>query len=246
MRIDVVTILPDMVRDALQYSVVGRAISSGIVDVRIVDLRDYADDVHRTTDDTPCGGGGGMIMKPEPIAGALDSIAAEHRPDRIILTDPQGRMFNQSEAWALASEEHLVIICGRYEGVDERVREHLVSHLYSIGDYVVSGGELPALVMMDAVIRLVPGVLGNALSAEQESFADGLLDYPQYTRPRSFRGWSVPEVLLNGNHADINRWRRQQQLLRTRALRPDLWARYRPTEEDVRLLAEADIGDPAA
>lgn len=246
MRIDVITILPEMVRGALMHSVVGRAISSGIADVRVVDLRDYTEDSHRTTDDTPCGGGGGMVMKPEPIARALDAIAADHRPDRVILTDPQGEVFSQPIARELSAEEHLVFVCGRYEGVDERVKEHLVTHLYSIGDYVVSGGELPAMVMLDAIVRLLPGALGNAVSAEQESFSDGLLDYPQYTRPRSFRGWTVPEVLLNGNHADIARWRRGQQLLRTRERRPDLWERYRPSTEDMRLLAEVEAAAAAS
>lgn len=249
MRFDVVTILPEMVQEALRHSILGRAITAGIVDVRVVDLRQYAEDRHRTTDDTPCGGGGGMIMKPEPIAKAVDAISAEHRPDRVILTDPQGELFSQRLAKELADEDHLAIVCGRYEGVDERVKEHVVTHMYSIGDYVLTGGELPALVMMDAVIRLLPGVLGNESAADAESFSECLLDYPQYTRPRVFRGWSVPEVLLNGNHAEIKRWRRCEQLSRTRARRPDLWDRFEPSDEDRRLLAtggEAPIVAPSA
>ncbi len=237
MRFDVVTILPEMVEEALRHSVIGRAIASAIADVRVVDLRSFTDDRHHTTDDTPCGGGGGMIMKPEPIARAVDAITADHVPDRVILTDPQGEVFSQQLAKELADEDHLTVICGRYEGVDERVKEHIVTHMYSIGDYVLTGGELPALVMMDAVIRLLPGALGNEGAAEAESFSDGLLDYPQYTRPREFRGWSVPEVLLNGNHADIQRWRRREQLVRTKSRRPDLWARFQPSDDDLRLLA---------
>jgi tRNA (guanine37-N1)-methyltransferase len=239
MRIDVVTILPDMVRDALMHSVTGRAVANGVAEVRVRDLRDFTDDRHRTTDDTPCGGGGGMIMKPEPIARAVDAIVSEHKPDRIILTDPQGEMFNQAVAKRMAGESHLTIICGRYEGVDERVKQHIVTHMYSIGDYVLTGGELAALVMMDAVIRLLPGALGNEVAVTEDSFSYGLLDYPQYTRPRSFRGWSVPDVLLNGNHAEICRWRRREQLLRTRERRPDLWARFTPSDEDMRLLNES-------
>ncbi|MBM3493762.1 MAG: tRNA (guanosine(37)-N1)-methyltransferase TrmD [Armatimonadetes bacterium] len=236
MRIDILTILPEMVRGALSHSVIGRAVSAGIADVRVVDIRDFAEDRHRTTDDTPCGGGGGMIMKPEPIAGALDRIAAEHAPERIVMTDPQGELFSQSMAREMAAETHIAIVCGRYEGVDERVKQHLVTQMVSIGDYVVTGGELPALVILDAVVRLLPGALGNEGSTDQESFSYGLLDYPQYTRPRSFRGWDVPDVLLNGNHADICDWRRTQQLVRTRERRPDLWARFVPTEDDMRLL----------
>ena len=186
-----------------------------------------------------------MIMKPEPIARALDALSMDGKPDRVILTDPQGEPFTQAVAMELARDQRAVILCGRYEGVDERVKEHLVTHLYSIGDYVVSGGELPALVMMDAIIRTLPGALGSEAAAEQDSFSDGLLDFPHYTRPREFRGWSVHDVLLNGNHADICEWRRLQQLLRTRELRPDLWARYQPTEHDRRLLDDARRGQIA-
>jgi tRNA (guanine37-N1)-methyltransferase len=240
MRIDVITIFPEMVNAALDYSMVKRARDAGLIDVNVLNLRDFATDRHRMTDDTPCGGGGGMIMKPEPIAAAVDSVRSDDGPSRVILTDPQGVTFTQEMARELATEPHVVVICGHYEGVDERVRQLVVTDEVSIGDYVLTGGELPALVIVDAVARLQPGVLGDVAAPDKDSFAESLLEYPQYTRPREFGGIEVPEVLLGGNHAEITRWRRTQQLLRTRERRPDLWAKHVASAMDQRLLAQAD------
>src|SRR5687767_6250839 len=198
MRIDVLTIFPEMIQEAVGHSILKRAQESGLVTINAINLRDFAADKHKTTDDTPVGGGGGMIMKPEPIANALDALGEDDR--RVILTEPRGKLFTQQVARELSKEEHLVFICGRYEGVDERVRQRLVTDELSIGDYVLTGGELPALVMLDAVARLIPGVLGDAESPEQDSFTDDLLEYPHYTRPADFRGWAVPDVLLAGNY----------------------------------------------
>jgi tRNA (guanine37-N1)-methyltransferase len=239
-RIDVVTILPEMVAGALDHSIVKRAQEAGLADIRVVNLRDYAADRHRTTDDTPCGGGGGMIMKIEPIAAALDALTSADEKSRVILTDPRGEPFSQAKARELAQEEHLVILCGRYEGVDERVRKHLVTDEISIGDYVLTGGELPALVMLDAIVRLQDGALGDEIATEKDSFSDGLLEYPQYTRPREFRGWEAPDILFSGHHEAIDKWRRKQQLVRTRECRPDLWERFVPSRQDLRLLAEIE------
>lgn len=244
MRVDVLTVLPEMVEHALGFSIVGRAREAGLVDVRVVNLRDHAADRHRTTDDTPCGGGGGMIMKVDPVASALEAVTAGGPPARTILMDPQGGAFTQRVARDLAAEQHLVLVCGRYEGVDERIREHLVTEELSIGDYVLTGGELPALVVLDTVIRLLPGALGDAGAPERDSFADGLLEHPHYTRPRTFRGWEVPAILFSGNHARIERWRRWHQLTRTRDRRPDLWERYPLTEADRRLLAAGEPESP--
>jgi tRNA (guanine37-N1)-methyltransferase len=192
------------------------------------------------TDDTPCGGGGGMIMKVDPIARALDALLPEGEPCRVILTDPQGEVFTQAKARELAAETHLIFICGHYEGVDERVREHLVTDELSIGDYVLTGGELPALVMVDAITRLQPGALGDEAATDKDSFSESLLEYPHYTRPRSFRGWEVPEILFGGHHAQIKAWQRKQQLIRTRARRPDLWHQFTPSKEDLKLLDEEE------
>ena len=240
MRIDVITLFPQMIEEAVAHSILKRAQDSGIVTVNSVDLREYGDGRHHITDDTPCGGGGGMVMKVDPIARALDSLEAGNR--RVILTDPQGEAFSQQRARELSAEAHLVFICGHYEGVDARVREHLVTDSLSIGDYVLTGGELPALVMMDAVIRLLPGALGDEQAPEKDSFSEGLLEYPQYTRPRSFRGWDVPEILFSGHHALIEGWRRWHRLTHTRSSRPDLWEAFKPTAEDERILAN---GEPA-
>ena len=239
-RIDVVTILPEMVAGALDHSIIKRAQEAGLAEIRVVNLRGYAADRHHTTDDTPCGGGGGMIMKIEPIAAALDALVTDGDRARVILTDPRGEPFSQAKARELAAEEHVVILCGRYEGVDERVREHLVTDEISIGDYILTGGELPALVMLDAIVRLQPGALGDEIATEKDSFSDGLLEYPQYTRPREFRGWEAPEILFSGHHAAIEKWRRREQLVRTRERRPDLWERFTPTRQDLALLAEID------
>ena len=232
MIVDIVTIFPGMVEPALAEGVVGRARSKGLVDVRARDLRDYTTDKHRVVDDVSFGGGPGMVMKPEPLFRAIESISAERgAPTAVILTTPQGRRFSHAEAVRFSQMERLIIICGRYEGVDERVADALVTDEISIGDYVLTGGELPALVVVDAVVRLVPGVVGDDASVAADSFVDGLLDYPHYTRPAEFKGMKVPEVLLSGHHAEIARWRHEQQLRRTKERRPDLMARQELNKE---------------
>lgn len=239
MRVDILTLFPEMLRSPLEYSILKRARESGRLDVRLVNIRDYSTDKHHTTDDIPYGGGAGMVMKPEPLFRAVEQITADAGnagPGRILLMTPQGEPFSQERARELAQEDHLVLLCGRYEGVDERVREHLVTDELSIGDYVLTGGELPALVALDAVARLIPGVLGDEASPRHDSFTDDLLEHPHYTRPADFRGWSVPEVLLSGHHEEVDRWRRRQSLLRTLQRRPDLFRRHKLTEEDLTLL----------
>ena len=222
MRIDIVSIFPPLFAGAFEHSIIRRARDSAVVDLRLHDLRDYTLDKHRRVDDAPYGGGPGMVMTPEPWFHAVESLREQGNPGRAVLMTPQGQRLDQPLVRRLAAEDRLIILCGRYEGVDERVREHLVDDEVSIGDYVLSGGEPAAVVLVDAVVRLQPGALGSPESIVEESFSDGLLEYPQYTRPPEFRGWRVPDVLLSGHHAEILRWRRQQQLDRTRARRPDL------------------------
>jgi len=245
MRIDVLTIFPEVVHGGVDYSIVKRARDKGLLSVFVHDLRDHTTDKHRTTDEPPYGGGAGMVMKPEPIFAAAEHVKNEYwtEQSKIILTSPQGEVFTQARAAELSQCPHLVFICGHYEGVDERVREHLVAEELSIGDYVLTGGELPALVILDAVIRLMPGVLGDEQSALEESFSEGLLEYPQYTRPADFRGWTIPEVLLSGHHAEIAKWRRRESLRRTLARRPDLLAEATLSESDRRLLSELQESD---
>lgn len=220
MRIDIVTLFPGMCEGPLQASILGRARERGVVDVRVHDLRAFAEGRHQVTDDAPFGGGGGMVLKPEPLAACIGALRGEG--SRVILLDPAGRRLTQEVARELAAERHLVLVCGRYEGVDERVREHLVDEEISIGDFVVTGGELPALVVTDAVARLLPGALGDAEAPARDSFARGLLEHPHYTRPEAFRGWVVPAVLLSGDHGRIARWRRLLSVWRTWRRRPDL------------------------
>ena len=224
MKIDVVTIFPKMVEGPLAEGIVARAIARGVIDLRVHDLRDYTTDRHRVVDDLPFGGGPGMVLKPEPLFAAVDRIREERGvPSTVILTSPDGERLTHAVAERLSALDHLVILCGRYEGVDERVREHLATEAISIGDYVLSGGELPALVIVDAVARLIPGVVGDEASVAGDTFArDGLLDFPQYTRPADYRGLKVPPVLLSGHHAEIEKWRREQAIVRTRRYRPDL------------------------
>jgi len=221
-RIDLVTIFPRLCDGPLGEGIVRRAIDRGIVDVRVHDLRDYTTDRHRSVDDVPYGGGPGMVFKPEPLFRAVDAIRSEGEVDAVILTSPQGRTFTQREAERLAALRHIVVLCGRYEGIDDRVRSALATEEVSIGDYVLSGGELPALVMVDAVVRLLPGAVGDEESVDVDSFSRGLLDFPHFTRPAEYRGWRVPDELLSGNHAEIRRWRMREALSRTLALRPDL------------------------
>jgi tRNA (guanine37-N1)-methyltransferase len=228
-----------------------RAVSNGLVEVNIYNIRDYTHDKHHVVDDYPYGGGAGMVLKPEPIFEAVEKVIKEAQPEEgelpIVLLTPQGRLFSQAVAHQLSGLKHLILICGHYEGVDERVRQHLVTDEFSIGDYVLSGGELAAMVVVDAVVRLLPGVLGSEDSLEDESHTSGLLEYPQYTRPAEYRGWSVPEVLLSGNHALVAKWRRQQAIIRTLERRPELLKKAELTLEErqlVRELAENSASSP--
>jgi tRNA (guanine37-N1)-methyltransferase len=239
MIFDILTLFPAMLESPLSESILGKARDRGLIRTRILNVRDYALDKHQMTDDRPFGGGEGMVMKPDPIVGALDALKREEPRPWIVLLSPQGRLFRQETAWNLSRMPRLILICGRYEGIDERVARHYVDDQISIGDYVMTGGELAALVVIDAVARLIPGVLGNQASAEAESFAEHLLEYPQYTRPQEFAGHEVPPILLSGNHEAIRKWRRGQALLRTRLRRPDLFSRLDLSSEDRRLLAEA-------
>ena len=244
MRFDVLTLFPEMFSGPLQASVLGRAVEAGVIQIHIQNIRDYAEDKHQVVDDYTYGGGPGMLMKPQPLFKAVEGVTALDSPEgRVILLTPQGRLLNHEVAAELAREPRLILVCGHYEGVDERVREHLVDDEISIGDYVLSGGELPALVVIEAVARRLPGVLGSETSLAEESHAQGLLEYPQYTRPAEFRGWTVPEVLLSGHHAQIAEWRRRQSVLRTARRRPDLLARAALSEEERRLAASAMAGE---
>lgn len=228
MKIDVLTLFPGMFAGPLDESIVGRARTAGILDLRIHNLRDWATDRHRTVDDTPYGGGPGMVLKPEPLFAAVEALKAERGDGmKVIITSPSGRVFSQAVAQNLATEESLLIICGSYEGFDERVREHLADDELSIGDYVLTNGALPAMVIVDAVTRLLPGALGDDASSQEESFSHGLIEYPHYTRPAEFRGWCVPEILQSGNHVAIERWRRSQAMKRTAESRPDLWEKIK-------------------
>ena len=226
MRLDVITIFPEMVRHALDEGIIGRAVARDVVDITVRDLRDYTTDRHRTVDDVPFGGGPGMVLKPEPLFRAVEAIQAERGPaGAVVLMSPQGRALTHAEAERFSRLERLIVISGRYEGVDERVVEALVTDEMSIGDYVLTGGELPALVFIDAVVRLVPGVVGDQQSVAEDSFAAGVLDHPHYTRPAEFEGRAVPAVLLSGHHAEIEKWRRRERLRRTFERRPDLLER---------------------
>jgi tRNA (guanine37-N1)-methyltransferase len=234
-KIDIVTIFPKMVQAPLAEGIVGRAIAAGVIDLRIHDLRDYAADRHRVVDDVPFGGGPGMVLKPEPLFRAVDAIRQERgHPAAIVLTTPDGRRFDHGQALRLSRVDHFVVLCGRYEGVDERVRANLATEEISIGDYVLSGGEIPALVIVDAVVRLVPGVVGDEQSVARDTFAKGLLDFPQFTRPAEYREMSVPGVLLSGHHAEIEQWRRREALKRTLERRPELLTRAAPLDPDER------------
>ncbi len=233
MRFDILTLFPEMFEGPFRESIVRKAIEAGLVTVVVHNLRDYTTDKHRTTDDAPYGGGGGMVMKPEPIFRAVETVLGGKWPStRVILLSPQGRLFTQELAWELAAQERILLICGRYEGVDERVGQHLVDDEISIGDYVLTGGEIPAMVVIDGVTRLLPGVLGDLGAAMRDSHARGLLEHPQYTRPAVFRGYPVPDLLVSGDHAKIARWRRREALRRTFERRPDLLKKAKLTEED--------------
>lgn len=236
MIFDVLTLFPDMFDSPLRESILGRAIKQGLFEVRAHNLRDWAEGKHLTTDDTPYGGGDGMVLKPEPIAKAIAELKQQAPAAKVLLMTPQGVPFQQQHARDLAHEPNLIFLCGRYEGFDERVRQTLVDAEFSIGDFVLTGGELPAMVMIDAISRHLPGVLGSSSSAETDSFVDGLLEYPQYTRPAIFNGMAVPDVLLSGDHGKIARWRREQQLLRTLQRRPELLDSVSLSDLDVKTL----------
>jgi len=238
-KFHVVTIFPDMLNTYLGFGVLKRAIQNSILSVEIHNLRDYSHDKHKAVDDYPFGGGAGMVMKPNPFFEIVESLWPEKEKRKIIMLSPRGRLFSQDTALELSHEEKdIIFLCGRYEAIDQRVSDHLVDEEISIGDYILTGGELPALVIIDAVARLIPGVLGDFGSTEEESFSWGLLDYPHYTRPEHFQGMSVPGVLLSGNHSEINRWRKKQAIKITLEKRPELLAKYILSDKDRELLEE--------
>ncbi len=247
MRIDILTLFPRMFIGPFEESIIRRAVEGGYAHLNIYNIRDYTHDKHHTVDDYPYGGGSGMVFKPEPLFEAVESISINHPYEgaspRIILLTPQGRLFSQNIAAELAQEDNLIIICGHYEGVDERIRTYLANDEISIGDYVLTGGELPAMVIIDATIRLIPGVLGAETATGDDSHANGWLEYPHYTRPPSFRGWEVPETLLSGNHAAIARWRKQQSIIRTRMRRPDLLGKIEMSPEDKEFIDKLNQGN---
>jgi len=237
MRFDVFSLFPEVFQPYLDISILKRAIQNNLIEVHTHNIRDWATDKHHTTDDTPYGGGGGMVMKPEPIFAAVEDVLGAPPTCPVILLCPQGRRFDQKMARELAAYDRLALICGRYEAFDERIREHLATHVISIGDFVLTGGELPALILMDAVGRLLPGVLGDEDATQDDSFSsDGLLEYPQWTKPADFRGWVVPEVMQNGNLGEQLKWKREQSLIRTLMWRPDLLEKVELSEKDRRFL----------
>jgi len=243
MKFQILTLFPEMFQGPLTESILRRARERELIDVRLHNIRDYATDRHKTVDDAPYGGGAGMVMKVEPLAACLEAVLTERPTARIILTSPTGRRFTQAIANELAAQEELVIICGRYEGIDERVRLLFPVDEISLGDFVLTGGELVAMTVVDAVSRLVPGVLGSDESALTDSFADGLLEYPHYTRPQEFRGLAVPDQLMSGNHAEIARWRRQQSLSRTLARRPELLEDVQLSRDDSQFLRTLAVAE---
>lgn len=236
MQFDIFTLFPEVFKPYLDASILQRAIKNQLLEVRLHDIRGWAPDKHHITDDTPYGGGGGMVMKPEPVFAAVEEILGMDRSVPLVLLTPQGRPYTHAIAQEFARLPRLALLCGHYEGVDERIREHLVSDEISIGDYVLTGGELPAMILIDSIARFLPGVLGDPDGAMDDSFASGMLEYPQYTRPEDFRGWKVPEVLLSGNHAQIARWRKEQAVLRTLERRPDLLLDIKLSKEDMEII----------
>ena len=241
-RFDVLSIFPEMFHSPLNFSLLKKAQEKELIEIDLHDIRDWAEDKHNMTDDAPYGGGCGMVMKVEPVERALAAVRRAEVQSLVLLMTPQGETFNQKIATRLAEEKHIIIICGRYEGVDERIREHLADREISIGDYILTGGELSALVVIDAVSRLIPGVLGNDASAATESFSQGLLEYPQYTRPADYKGWTVPDVLVSGNHAQIERWQRIEAIKRTWLRRPDLLEKIELSERDKIYLEKIKLG----
>lgn len=252
MRMDVLTLFPEMFEGVFNSSILGKAQEKGIVSLNAINFREYSGNKHNRVDDTPYGGGGGMVLKAEPIFSAVEDVLSRRKeemasstesssPPRVILMCPQGEKFTQKKAEELAQEDHLVFICGHYEGYDERIREYLVTDELSIGDYVLTGGELPAMVIIDSVARLLPGVLGNENSAVSDSFSTGLLEYPHYTRPAEFRGWKVPDILLSGHHANVEEWRRREALRRTWLRRPDLLDQVELSPQDRKWLLQFEV-----
>ncbi|OFO40112.1 tRNA (guanosine(37)-N1)-methyltransferase TrmD [Staphylococcus sp. HMSC070D05] len=235
MKIDYLTLFPEMFDGVLNHSILKRAQDKNIIEINTVNFRDYAENKHNQVDDYPYGGGQGMVLKPEPVFNAMQDLKRTDKM-RVILMCPQGRPFSQAIAEELSEAEHIVFICGHYEGYDERIRENLVTDEISMGDYVLTGGELPAMTMTDAIVRLIPGVLGNEQSHQDDSFSDGLLEFPQYTRPREYKDMTVPDVLLSGNHANIEKWRHEQKLIRTLHKRPDLLEKYQLSDKDKEFL----------
>ncbi len=240
MRFDIFSLFPSIFSPYFEVSILQKAIEKNLIEINIHNIREWTVDKHHITDDTPYGGGGGMVMKAEPIFTAVEDVLGKPPTVPVILMSPQGRPFTHKIAEELAQLPHIAIICGRYEGVDERVRQHLVTDQLSVGDFVITGGELPALMVVDAVSRFLPNVLGDPTGAVDDSFASGMLEYPHYTRPEEFRGWRVPDVLLSGHHAHIHQWRREQALLRTAQQRPDLLKTYLLTEQDKKFLSALD------
>ncbi len=231
MKFDIFTLFPEVFQPYLDASIIKRARAGGLIEVDLHNIRDYAKDRHHTTDDMPYGGGGGMVMKPEPVFASIEAVLGTPPDIPVILMTPQGRLFTQDVAKELSALPHIALLCGHYEGIDERIREHLVTDEISIGDYVLTGGELPALIVMDAVSRYLPGVLGDPTGAEDDSHASGLLEYPHFTRPPVFRDWPVPDILLSGNHAAIDKWRFEQSLQRTAQKRPDMLEKFNLNKE---------------
>ena len=240
MRFDVFTLFPEVLETYLNTSMMQRARERALLEVNLHNIRDWTTDKHHVTDDTPYGGGGGMVMKPEPIFAAVEGVLGSPPICPVILLTPQGERLTQEKAQDLMRHSHFALLAGRYEGVDERVRQHLVTEEISIGDYVLTGGELPALVLMDVLARLIPGVLGDPMAAQKDSHATGLLEHPHYTRPAEFRGWKVPEILLSGHHARIKRWRREQSLLRTWERRPEMLEEAQLSDADLDFLGEVE------
>jgi tRNA (guanine37-N1)-methyltransferase len=238
MRFDIITIFPEIFRGVFEVGIIRRAVEAGLIEINLHDLRDYTFDRHRQVDDRPFGGGAGMVMKPEPLFRAIEAITHNASEATVVMLSPQGRLFTQRVAEELAGREQVVLICGRYEGIDERIIERLADDEISIGDVVLSGGEIPAMVVVDAVTRLIPGALGSDESAARDSFADGLLDYPHYTRPAEYRGLRVPDVLMGGHHGEIEKWRRRKAMEKTLRQRPDLLERRALSEDERRLVAE--------
>ncbi|MGA2158338.1 MAG: tRNA (guanosine(37)-N1)-methyltransferase TrmD [Dehalococcoidia bacterium] len=245
LRIDVLTLFPEAFSGYLEHSIIGRASEKQVVDIRLHNIRDFTHDKHSTVDDYPYGGGAGMVMKPGPIFEAVEFVKAESRADdcRIVLLTPQGKVFTQEIAGKLSEENNIILICGHYEGIDERVAQHLATDEFSIGDYLLSGGEVAAMVIIDCLVRLLPGAIGSSTSLVEESHMDGLLEYPQYTRPPEYRGWKVPDVLLSGNHKEIADWRRMQSLRRTAGRRPDLLKKASLTDKEHKMLKSVDLNN---